>query len=73
MDYSGGDNGTQQLFALNDFYQKQAEIYQKYLADQKDYYSYNTEMLMAGEVIQQAIGGQAPQEKRQERTFAKKI
>jgi len=39
------------ILALNDFYVHEAEIYQKYLANQKDYYSYTPEVLMAAETM----------------------
>ncbi len=36
IDYEG-DTGVQVILSLNDFYTHEAQLYQKYLANQKDY------------------------------------
>jgi hypothetical protein len=53
--------------ALNDFFVNESKLYQMYLANQKDYYSYNTEALMAAEAMYQAMGTVQPEGRQSEK------
>lgn len=41
------ENDIQQIIALTEFFNQENDLYQRLLADHKDYYSYRQEMLIA--------------------------